>query len=149
MGRPPTPKSKAKTILIGALVAPEEYKAIGKAIKESGQDKSKWLRKAAMDAARPVWIICDKWGAGDLSDKTVEFDFSSKDGKMLARGWGYFFILPHRDGAKLAIEIHSPPPWGQRIFLSQSMANQIERHPSSSVADFRCVAVLAGLKTLG
>jgi len=49
VGRPPVPKRKSKTVLRGAMFAPEDVKSIDRVISESGQDKSKWFRAAVRE----------------------------------------------------------------------------------------------------
>lgn len=149
LGRPRTPASKAKTVLLGALFDPQEAEVINAQIRESGLDKSKWLRKATLNAARPVWIICEKWGADDLRGKSVEFEFKCKR-LVLAYGLGRFFVMDHRDGVRLAIEIHgSPPIEALRFFLNKPQADAIARHADSKVSDFSCFVEIAGLQRLG
>ena len=52
MGRPTVPKSEAKTILRGALFARDEVKTVDRAITNSGQNKSEWIRNALINAAQ-------------------------------------------------------------------------------------------------
>lgn len=51
MGRPPVPKAKLRGILMQARVSPEENKAIIAAVKQAGDTKSEWIRKALLSAA--------------------------------------------------------------------------------------------------
>jgi hypothetical protein len=51
MGRPKVPKAKYKGVLMQARVSPEEAKTINGAIRQSGQVKSGWIRKALLSAA--------------------------------------------------------------------------------------------------
>ena len=51
MGRPKLPKSEARSIMLSTRVNAEENKAIEKAIKESGADKTAWFRDALLKAA--------------------------------------------------------------------------------------------------
>ncbi len=53
VGRPAVPKSEAKTMLRGALFAKDEARNVDRAITESGQDKSKWIREKLIEAAIP------------------------------------------------------------------------------------------------
>lgn len=53
MGRPKVPKSEAKSVLRGALFAPDEAETVDRTIKESGLDKSKWIREKLIDASIP------------------------------------------------------------------------------------------------
>ena len=149
LGRPKTPASRAKTVLMGALYDPQEARTINAQIREWGLDKSKWLRKVTLDAARPVWIICDRWGESDLQGKTVEFKISVRGTRDYASGWGKFFVIKYRDGVKLAIQIHMLPPLYHRLYLNQEAADCIERHPDSAVADFNCFATVSGLREMG
>jgi hypothetical protein len=57
LGRPKTPKSEAKTVLLGALVNPQEAKTINRAIIESGQSKSEWIRSAWLNSTASGRII--------------------------------------------------------------------------------------------
>jgi hypothetical protein len=140
LGRPTTPAGKAKTVLLAALFDRNEAAKINAQIVESGLDKSKWLRKVALNAARPVWILCEKWGAADLDRKTVEFKFTVEGTRDYVSGLGRFFVIPHRDGFRIAIEIHGPPLDCYRLTLNQQMADSIAKHDDLSVAEFRCFA---------
>ena len=51
MGRPKVPKAKLRGILVQARVSPEESHAINGAIRQTGQSKSDWIRKALLSAA--------------------------------------------------------------------------------------------------
>jgi len=51
IGRPKLPKSQAKGVLFAARVASEEAKTISKAITDSGQRKSDWIRSSLLSAA--------------------------------------------------------------------------------------------------
>jgi hypothetical protein len=51
MGRPKVPKAKLRGILIQARLSPEEDKTIKSAIRQSGDGKSEWIRKALLSAA--------------------------------------------------------------------------------------------------
>src|SRR4051812_5045784 len=88
MGRPTVPKTKAKTILRGAMFAPEEIKTIDRAIEDSGKDKSKWLRDAAMKEARArvVWFHSDIVNPG-MHEKLIEYrlPFPMEDGRTMIR----------------------------------------------------------------
>jgi hypothetical protein len=150
MGRPKTPKGEAKTVLLGAFVNPPEAEVINRAIAESGQSKSEWIRSALKTAARPVWVICKKWSASDLHGKSVDVNLQTKDGGGVIRGIGKFWVIKHNDGVRLAIEIHGRDLIRHlRLFLDQKLADVIERHPEPSVADFHCFATIATLQRLG
>lgn len=154
MGRPPTPKSKAKTEFLGVFVDPQESRTIHRAIAESGMKKSDWTREALLIRARPLWLICKKWGADDLHGKTVEFNFQEKDEKRFIRGLGWFWVLKHKDGIRLAIEIQADKigiskSSHLRLFLDQKLAEAIERHPNPSIAEFCCFSGVKGIQDLG
>lgn len=51
LGRPRLPKSEARSILLTTRVNAGENRAIGQAIKDSGQDKTEWLRNALLYVA--------------------------------------------------------------------------------------------------
>jgi hypothetical protein len=143
MGRPPLPKGEAKGVQIGVRFKRDEGKVIEKAAADRALGKADWLRLIALEAPRPIWIICRKWGAADLNRKTVEFKFTVQGARGdYVSGLGRFFVIPHRDGARLAIEIHGPPSHYYRLTLSEQMADSIERHADPSFADFRCFAVV-------
>lgn len=150
MGRPPVVAGQPKDILFsGIRISAEEEAKIKTEIADSGKSKSEWGREALLAKARPVWIICRKWSADDLQSKSVEFDISTADGGKL-KGTGRFWVLKHRDGVKLAIEIHGFPPLRSlRVFLDEKLAEVIERHPDASVAEFRCFASVEAFQRLG
>jgi hypothetical protein len=143
-GRPKLPKGESKE-LFAFRVPTNELKGIERAISNSGMEKAEWGREAVRIKARPLWIICRKWGQKDLDGKTVEFRLSTPDGQSYAQGIGRFFVLQHRDGMRLAIEIQTFPPIMQRFFLDEQLADCIERHSDASLAEFRCFATVAGL----
>jgi len=149
MGRPPTPKSKAKTEFLGAFVDPKESKTIHRAITESGQSRSEWIRSALAQAARPIWIISKKWQSSDLRGKTVEFKFTLPDSWFFHGVWR-FQVRHHRDRVRIAVEIESTEPVGSGLrwhvfYLPQHLVDSIERHSDTSVAEFRCFESVAGL----
>jgi hypothetical protein len=154
LGRPPVPKDKAKTEFLGVFVDPQESQRIHRAIAESGMKKSDWTREALLTRARPLWLICKKWGADDLHGKTVEFNLEAKNGKNFIRGLGRFWVLKHKDGIRLAIEIHATKlgitdSSDLRIFLDQKLAELIEKHSDRRVAEFRLFSVVSGVRDLG
>lgn len=54
MGRPKVPKAQAKAMLFAARFAPDEAKTISKAISDSGQSKTEWIRASLLSAASPM-----------------------------------------------------------------------------------------------
>lgn len=50
MGRPKLAKGEAKGVLIGARFTPDESKRVHAAIKQSGKNKSDWIRAALLSA---------------------------------------------------------------------------------------------------
>ena len=51
IGRPKLPKAEFRGVLMQARVSLDEGKAINGAIRQSGQGKSDWIRKALLSAA--------------------------------------------------------------------------------------------------
>lgn len=141
MGRPKTPPSKAKSVFLGAFVDPKEAARIQRAISESEQCQSEWIRSAWTMAARPIWVVCKKWQASELHQKTVQFDIAFP--QFSISGFGRFIVRPHRDRIRIAVEIESPLPEGaatrlHTLFLPQILVDAIERHADSTIAEFCC-----------
>jgi len=51
MGRPSALQTESRSIFISTRLAPTEHREILKAIRESGQKKSDWLREALLTKA--------------------------------------------------------------------------------------------------
>ena len=51
MGRPKVAKAKLRGIIVNARLSTEENQVINGAIRQSGLDKSQWIRKALLSAA--------------------------------------------------------------------------------------------------
>jgi len=51
MGRPPLPNGYARTFIAQLPLNASELKAIDKASKSAGTDRSKWMRKTLLEAA--------------------------------------------------------------------------------------------------
>jgi hypothetical protein len=140
MGRPPTPVEKAKTVLLGAKYDPREAKAITEAIAQSGLDKSKWLREAAIDAAH-FWVNGEGWTIEDLHGKTVEFELVLPSGEAL-RGTGKFDVWQNGEGLlKIRIVTFDRKSTEYtkhelRIYIPQEGVRLIKRQPSGSTCDF-------------
>ena len=143
IGRPKTPKSKAKTNFRAAFFATDEARLIDRAAITSGLDKSKWLRDVALEAARPIWNVVKRWTYADLQAKTVEFRLIVAGTPI--SGTGFFSVMQHRfEPVVLAIEIQSIEPDGsglrwRRVFLTQNQSDKIEKHRNASVAVFQCL----------
>ena len=148
LGRPKTPKSEAKTVLLGAFVDPQEAKNINRAIAESGQSKSEWIRSSWTQAARPIWVICKKWQSSDLEKKTVQFKITSPEWTFSGRGC--FHVRHHQDRIRIAIEIESTVADGWKrlcrvLYLPQNLVDCIEQHPDATVAEFCCFGSTSGV----
>jgi hypothetical protein len=52
MGRPKVAKAKLRGIMVNARLSPEENKTINEAIRRTPDNKSDWIRKALLSAAR-------------------------------------------------------------------------------------------------
>jgi len=52
MGRPTVPKDEAKSVLRGALFAPNEARTVDRAIANSGKSASAWIRNNLLLAAK-------------------------------------------------------------------------------------------------
>jgi hypothetical protein len=52
MGRPRVSKSEFRGVLIGARFSPEEAKQVKIAVRQSGINKSRWVRNCLLAAAR-------------------------------------------------------------------------------------------------
>src|SRR5581483_2046018 len=104
IGRPPLPKGKSKAVLFALKLSGEEAEHINKAVEESGLSKPDWAREAFLSKARPPWIISVHWSAKDLQGHTVDFEFSTADGKFFVKGIGVFWVFRHQDNIRLAIE---------------------------------------------
>jgi hypothetical protein len=140
MGRPPTPADKAKSVLIGAKFSPKETEQIETAIEKNGEDKSKWLRKAALDAAH-FWVNGEGWTIEDLHAKTVEFELVLPTGEAL-RGTGKFDVWKNGEGM-LKIRIRSYDRKSTEytkhelcIYIPQEGVKFIKRQPVGSTCDF-------------
>jgi len=149
IGRPPLPKGRAKSVQTGLRLSGEEDAIISRIAADAARKKVDWIRETILTAARPLWIVCEKWGKSDLHGKTVEFKLTAHEGRITAYGLGVFFVVPHRDGVRLAIQVHGPTPSGDwRVNLDRRLADCIERHPDLSLAEFRCFAIRESLKRL-
>jgi hypothetical protein len=140
MGRPKTPKDKSKTILLGAKYDPREAKAITEAIAQSGIDKSKWLRRASIEATKE-WVKNDKWPADELHGNTVEFEVVTiLEGPI--RGTGKFDVLQRGDGLmqiKIVSFDRSSTQYTRneiRVHIPQSGIEYIKRQPPGSTCEF-------------
>lgn len=52
VGRPKLAKAERRSCFVSTRLSPEEYKEIEDAIKESGIDKTEWIRRKLLAAAR-------------------------------------------------------------------------------------------------
>jgi hypothetical protein len=52
MGRPKLPKSEFRGVFVSTRLSPLEYQEVAKAIRESGDAKTEWIRKKLLAAAR-------------------------------------------------------------------------------------------------
>lgn len=153
IGRPTVSKSAAKTVLRGALFAPDEARAVDKAVKLSGQDKSKWLRKTAIVAAeqweRPALASDIFWGPlpypePEMDGKTLEFKAMIKlpDYKepVLVSGIGQMHIRERPDGFHIRLIAPGSSTHEKVIDLTAKQAELITRQPTGAKAYFSLVA---------
>jgi hypothetical protein len=140
IGRPKTSPEKAKSVLVGAKFSPQELKQIEAAVEQSGEDKSKWLRKAAIEATKE-WIKLDQWSPKELHGKTVEFEVVLiLEGPI--RGTGTFDVLQRGDGlVKIRIVSYdrSSTEYTRneiRVYVPQHGVACIKRQPKGATCDF-------------
>jgi hypothetical protein len=154
VGRPKVLKSEAKTVLRGALFAPDEAKTIDQAVKASGRDKSKWLRETAIISAeqweRPALASDIFWGSlpypvKEMDGKTLEFKLIIKypDQKdlMISSGLGTMRIRQRPDGFHIRIFAPYSKEREKVIDLLAAQAKLIKRQPQNSPADYSLEAV--------
>jgi hypothetical protein len=140
MGRPTIPKNEAKSQFCGAFFTPDELKFIERARQQTGLDKSKWLRRAAIDAAQPVVWVRTRWKQIDLDGKPIEFRLSGPD--YFAAGIGTLVVRKNARG-ELSIQLCLSQAGGAndveeiRYSLGQGSADRIEPHPNPGIAPFR------------
>jgi hypothetical protein len=144
-GRPNVPEDRAKSVLLGARFSPGEIKKVESAIAGApGQDKSKWLRSAALEAAH-YWVDGEGWKIADLHDKTVEFElFMPPDGPVEGpiRGTGKFDVWQNGEG-KLKIRIITHDRKSTEyvrhelcLYVPQEGVKLIKRQAAGTVCDF-------------
>ena len=56
MGRPKVPKGKLRDIIVNARFSPEEYKVLTSAISRTSDNKSVWVRKVLLAAAKSATV---------------------------------------------------------------------------------------------
>jgi hypothetical protein len=154
IGRPTTPENEAKTVLRGALFAPDEAKAVDRAIAASGQDKSKWLRETAITAAeqwvRPALASDIFWGPlpypkNEMDRRTIEFraiiKYPEHKHLMLTSGLGKMYIRQRPDGFHVRILAPYSKEREKVLDLTAAQAKLIKRQAEGSRADFSLDAV--------
>ena len=141
MGRPAVPKTKAKTVLRGAMYAPSELKILEKARAKSGLDNSKWMRGAIQsEVARPPIWTKSKWSQEELEGQLIEFDLNSPQRRI--SGVGKLAVRKNPFG-EIAVDIFvdEPQPDGSmtctRIWLGTDAVEKIELNPKPNPAKFR------------
>jgi hypothetical protein len=144
-GRPKVPKNKAKEVLLGARFSEGEIKKIENAVAgEPTQNKSKWLRTAALEAAH-YWVNGEGWTIDELHGKTVEFElFMPPDGPIEGpiRGTGKFDVWQNGEGKlKIRIITHDRKSTEYekhvlRLWVPQEGVRLIKRQPAGATCDF-------------
>ncbi|HZM05054.1 MAG TPA: hypothetical protein VFC44_18795 [Candidatus Saccharimonadales bacterium] len=89
VGRPTVPKSKAKTVLLGARFSPSEAKKVELDAANVEQDKSKWIRGRLLDLMNEV-------SPADLHRLWFRARILTKDGQELSKGAIKLRIAPGR-----------------------------------------------------
>jgi hypothetical protein len=143
-GRPEVPENKAKTIMRGAMFGPDEVKAVDKAIEQSGQDKSKWIRDAALEKAqRKIWGR-SKFSKEELHDQLIDFELTSANGVI--GGTGRIGARQNPKG-EIAVDIFidrqldKDGKWvGYRIWIEGAGVSRIELNPKKGGSKFRLLA---------
>ena len=110
VGRPKVPKSKAKTILVGAQLSPAEAQSVENEVARVGRDKSKWLRdtvnrEVLQKPPPPHFFKSDAITIDQLhemSGKSIEFTLRGNGIKI--HGFGKLFTRQSGDG-EIAIDI--------------------------------------------
>ena len=138
MGRPPLPKGQSKDVQLGVRFNPKDNNQIEKAVKESGQTKTEWVRNAAIaeSKAPPIWVK-SKWKAEELNGSLIEFRIDSP--KRLLGGVGELKVRENALG-EISVDIFIDEPKkgiSTRIWLAQDAVDRIELNPKLTPAKFR------------
>lgn len=82
-----------------------------------------------------IYYKC-KWSKKDLNGKTIQFDLPLTAGGLRVNGLGVFIVHIRKDLVSIDIEVQN-----QRVrqIYEPSIADRIEPHPDTSVADFLLV----------